>query len=137
MAVSDKSELGMNKTLAAQPCIPCSGAMPPATAETVAQLHQQLADWSLIEVNDVSQLQKQYHFKNFRQALAFTNAVGVAAEAAGHHPALLTEWGKVSVTWWTHAVKGLHQNDFVMAAKTDEIAVSSGADTSSRVRGHH
>src|SRR5262249_11555034 len=55
------------------------------------------------------------------QALAFTNAIGELAEAEGHHPALLTEWGRTTVTWWTHKIKGLHRNDFVMAAKTDEL----------------
>ena len=108
--------------LASQFCIPCSGSMPPATPEEIAQFHAQLPDWSLIEADGVPQLQRQYSFKNFRQALTFTNEVGEIAEAAGHHPALLTEWGKVTVTWWTHAIDGLHQNDFVMAAKTDEVA---------------
>ena len=57
---------------------------------------------------------------NFVEALAFTNAIGALAEAAGHHPALTTEWGRVTVGWWTHAIGGLHRNDFVMAAKTAE-----------------
>ena len=64
---------------------------------------------------------KAQKFKNFVQALAFTHRVGELAEEQDHHPALLTEWGKVTVTWWTHAVKGLHRNDFIMAAKTDEL----------------
>ncbi|PZO12211.1 MAG: 4a-hydroxytetrahydrobiopterin dehydratase [Leptolyngbya foveolarum] len=114
-----------SKPLASQVCIPCSGSMPPATAEEIAQLLTHLSGWSLIQADGVSQLQKQYRFKTFRQALAFTNAVGEVAESAGHHPALLTEWGKVTVTWWTHAINGLHQNDFVMAAKTDAIAAQS------------
>ena len=103
--------------------------MPPATPEEIAQLLAQLSGWSLTEAESVAQLQKQYRFKNFQQALAFTNAVGKLAEAVGHHPALLTEWGKVTVTWWTHAINGLHQNDFVMAAKTDEVAVGLNADS--------
>ncbi len=64
---------------------------------------------------------KAYKFANFQGAIAFTNAVGEAAEKEGHHPALLTEWGKVTVSWWTHDVGGLHQNDFIMAARTDDI----------------
>ena len=111
-----------SKPLAEQTCTSCSRAMPPATAEEIAQLLTHLSEWSLIQPSEVPQLQKQYRFKNFRQALAFTNAVGAAAELAGHHPALLTEWGKVTVTWWTHAINGLHRNDFVMAAKTDALA---------------
>lgn len=112
----------MVKALAQQTCIPCSGALPPATPAEIAQMHQEIADWEVVAVEDVLQLQRQYGFKNFAQALAFTNEVGAIAEAAGHHPSLLTEWGKVSVSWWTHAIGGLHHNDFVMAAKTDEIA---------------
>jgi 4a-hydroxytetrahydrobiopterin dehydratase len=68
------------------------------------------------------------HFPNFTEALAFTNRVGALAEADGHHPALLTEWGRVTVTWQTHKIRGLHLNDFIMAAKTDELAAE---------RGHH
>ena len=60
-------------------------------------------------------------FSNFQNALAFTQLVGEAAEKEGHHPSLLTEWGKVTATWWTHAIKGLHRNDFIMAAKSDHI----------------
>jgi 4a-hydroxytetrahydrobiopterin dehydratase len=62
-----------------------------------------------------------FRFDDFAQALAFTNAVGELAEAENHHPALLTEWGRVTVTWWTHVSRGLSRNDFVMAAKTDEL----------------
>ncbi len=62
-----------------------------------------------------------FKFKNFVQSLEFTNQVGALAEAEGHHPALLTEWGRVTVTWWTHKIKGLHRNDFIMAAKTDQL----------------
>jgi 4a-hydroxytetrahydrobiopterin dehydratase len=107
--------------LAQQVCIPCSGSLPPATATEMAQFHRQIPDWNLIESDGISQLQRQYLFPNFQQALDFTCQVGAAAEVEGHHPALLTEWGKVTVTWWTHAIAGLHHNDFVMAAKTDEM----------------
>ncbi|NJM96130.1 MAG: 4a-hydroxytetrahydrobiopterin dehydratase [Phormidesmis sp. RL_2_1] len=119
----------MPATLAQQTCIPCSGTLPAATPEEIAQLHQQIPQWHLIQCEGISQLQRQYRFLNFQQALAFTNEVGAIAELAGHHPALLTEWGKVTVTWWTHAIAGLHHNDFVMAAKTDAIASTLGADT--------
>jgi 4a-hydroxytetrahydrobiopterin dehydratase len=108
--------------LAQQTCIPCSGSLPRATSAEIAQLHRQVPQWEVIQVGEVSQIQREYRFANFQQALAFTNRVGAIAEEMNHHPALLTEWGKVTVTWWTHAIKGLHQNDFVMAVKTDEIA---------------
>jgi 4a-hydroxytetrahydrobiopterin dehydratase len=67
------------------------------------------------------QLERVYKFKNFKQAIAFTNKVGDMAEDEGHHPGLLTEWGKVTVTWWSHSIKGLHKNDFICAAKTDDV----------------
>ena len=59
--------------------------------------------------------------EDFAEALEFTNDVGAIAEEEGHHPAILTEWGRVTVTWWTHKIRGLHRNDFIMAAKTDQI----------------
>jgi 4a-hydroxytetrahydrobiopterin dehydratase len=66
-------------------------------------------------------LSRSFTFRNFAEALAFTNRVGALAEAEGHHPALFTEWGKVTVQWWTHKLKGLHRNDLIMAAKTDAL----------------
>ena len=81
----------------------------------------QVPEWQIIERDGVKQLERVFQFPDFVQALAFTNRVGAIAEAEGHHPALLTEWGKVTVTWWTHKIKGLHRNDFIMAAKTDEV----------------
>jgi len=130
----------MSDKLSQQTCIPCSGSLPPATAAEIETYRAQLPGWQLISPDGVSQIQRQYRFKNFVQALEFTNEVGAIAEAAGHHPALLTEWGKVTVTWWTHAIGGLHQNDFVMAAKTDEVAVrchaNVGAATTTSVEAH-
>ncbi|MEL6604792.1 MAG: 4a-hydroxytetrahydrobiopterin dehydratase [Cyanobacteria bacterium J06614_10] len=120
----------MSEKLVNQTCIPCSGSLPPATPEEIAQYHQQIPDWRVIAPAGISQVQRQYRFANFQQALEFTNRVGALAESMGHHPALLTEWGKVTVTWWTHAINGLHHNDFVMAAKTDGIAEQLGAATS-------
>ncbi|MEG3440232.1 4a-hydroxytetrahydrobiopterin dehydratase [Pannus brasiliensis CCIBt3594] len=102
----------------------CSTYQPgssPATPEEIATLKAEIPDWSLLEYEGVPRLQKVYPFPNFQTALAFTNAVGAEAEKEGHHPALLTEWGKVTVSWWTHDVGGLHENDFILAARTDEI----------------
>ncbi|MEL7052811.1 MAG: 4a-hydroxytetrahydrobiopterin dehydratase [Cyanobacteria bacterium J06588_5] len=121
----------LSEALTHQTCIPCSGSLPPATPAEIAKYHQQLPEWQVIAPEGISQIQRQYGFKNFQQALAFTNKVGAIAETAGHHPALLTEWGKVTVTWWTHAINGLHYNDFIMAAKTDEIAASCDARATS------
>ena len=111
----------MSQQLSAQACVPCSGSLPPATSEEIKTLHQQVPLWQLVETDGIPQLRREYTFTDFALALAFTNEVGRIAEAAGHHPTLLTEWGKVTVTWWTHAINGLHQNDFVMAARTDEL----------------
>ena len=102
-----------------QKCVPCTGNLPPATAAEIDRYKTQIPDWNLITEQDELRLQRVYKFSNFAKALAFTNQIGEIAEAQGHHPALLTEWGKVTVTWWTHAINGLHHNDFIMAAKTD------------------
>jgi 4a-hydroxytetrahydrobiopterin dehydratase len=102
-------------------CIPCRGDEPPVTEEEIAELHPQVPQWQVVEQDGVKQLQRVFKFKNFAQALEFTNKVGELAEAEDHHPALLTEWGQVTVTWWTHKIKGLHRNDFIMAAKTDQL----------------
>ncbi len=67
------------------------------------------------------QLQREFDFRNFEQAMAFSNRVGDIAEAEGHHPAILTEWGKVTITWWSHKIRGLHKNDLIMAARTDQV----------------
>jgi 4a-hydroxytetrahydrobiopterin dehydratase len=74
-----------------------------------------------VEQDGVKKLTRVFRFGDFAQALAFTNALGRLAEDEGHHPALLTEWGRTTVMWWTHTIKGLHRNDFVMAAKADEL----------------
>lgn len=80
--------------------------------------------WSIIERDGIPRLERVFKFKDFVQALAFTNQVGELAEAQDHHPAILTEWGKVTITFWTHFIGGLHRNDFIMAAKTDRLITS-------------
>ncbi len=109
-----------------QKCIPCSGDAPAATRGEIEQFKTQIPDWSIIEREGHLQLEKVYKFRNFKEAMAFTNAVGDIAEAEEHHPALLIEWGKVTVSWWTHKINGLHENDFIMAAKTDELYPKNG-----------
>lgn len=89
--------------------------------QEIQNLLAQLPDWQLIEENGEKHLRRSFDFKNFRQALDFTNQVGDLAEQADHHPRLVTEWGKVTVDWWTHSVRGLHKNDFIMAAKTGRL----------------
>jgi 4a-hydroxytetrahydrobiopterin dehydratase len=112
----------MVEDLTQQKCAACTKDSPPVTEAEIQQLKPQIPDWEIKEQDGVPRLERWFKFPDFAQALAFTNKVGEQAEAEGHHPALLTEWGKVTVTWWTHAINGLHKNDFVMAAKTDQIA---------------
>ncbi|MFW5825578.1 MAG: 4a-hydroxytetrahydrobiopterin dehydratase [Marinobacter sp.] len=107
--------------LAEQNCEACRADAPQVSSEEQDELLMQLPDWQVIEVDGVSQLQRVFCFRNFAQALAFTNRVAELAEAAGHHPALLLEYGKVTVRWWTHKIHGLHRNDFIMAARTDSL----------------
>jgi 4a-hydroxytetrahydrobiopterin dehydratase len=114
--------------LTQQTCEACTKKSSPVTPEETVQLKPQIPDWRLIEVTGESRLERTYKFKNFAKALEFTNRVGEIAEEQGHHPALLTEYGQVTVTWWTHAISGLHKNDFIMAAKTDEIAAEFGGN---------
>jgi 4a-hydroxytetrahydrobiopterin dehydratase len=111
--------------LAEERCVACRADSPGMTASEIVTLRREIPDWSVVERDGIPRLERVFSFPNFVQALAFTNAVGALAEAAGHHPALTTEWGRVTVGWWTHAIAGLHRNDFVMAAKTDERYASS------------
>lgn len=107
--------------LARQSCVPCRGGEPPLKREEIVEKAKELPEWEVREEGGVAYLHHQFTFKNFAQALAFTDAVGHLAEQEGHHPRLVTEWGKVAVEWWTHKIQGLHNNDFVMAAKTEEL----------------
>ncbi|ALP53020.1 pterin-4-alpha-carbinolamine dehydratase [Candidatus Tenderia electrophaga] len=107
--------------LSTQHCQACRAGAPHATAQQREEFMAQLPDWEIVSVAGVDRLRREFGFENFVQALAFTNKVGEIAEQEGHHPALLTQWGTVTVEWWSHKIKGLHVNDFVMAAKTDDL----------------
>lgn len=102
-------------------CEACRADAPRVTQAEIEALMPQIPGWAIVSVGGVKQLERVFSFPNFVDALAFTNKVGALAEAEGHHPALLTEWGRVQVRWWTHKINGLHRNDFVMAAKTDAL----------------
>jgi 4a-hydroxytetrahydrobiopterin dehydratase len=111
--------------LAAQKCEACRADSPRATeAETEGYLAE-LPEWAIEPHDGEDRLTRVFKFKNFLDALAFTNRVGGLAEEAGHHPLLTTEWGRVTVQWWTHKIGGLHANDFIMAARTDEAAAQA------------
>jgi len=107
--------------LASQRCEACRRDAPTVTEQEVAALMPQVPEWQIVTVDGIRRLQRGYSFKNFVDALAFTNRVGTLAEEEGHHPDLLTAWGQVTVTWWSHKIRGLHRNDFIMAAKTDRL----------------
>ena len=105
--------------LADRSCVPCKGGVPPLAGEALRDLFARLGGgWTLAEDR---RLEKEYRFRNFREALAFTNRVGELAEAENHHPDLLLAWGRVKVTLFTHKVGGLTESDFVMAAKIDRL----------------
>lgn len=106
--------------LAKMSCTACRGDEPALSDAEIAELRQQTPDWQVVRRGEMPALERVFSFPDFAAALAFTNTVGALAEQQGHHPALLTEWGRVTVTWWTHTIRGLHRNDFIMAAKTDE-----------------
>ncbi len=102
-------------------CVACRAGEPTVTDAEIAQYAPQVPEWRIVEREGTKRLEREFKFKNFREALAFTNKVGEIAEQEDHHPAIVTEWGKVTITWWTHTINGLHRNDFIMAAKTDRL----------------
>ncbi len=102
-------------------CEACRAGAPTVTEDEIAEFLQQIPEWEIVERSGIPRLRRVFQFKNFAEALAFTSRVGEIAEAQNHHPAILTEWGRVTVSWWTHKIKGLHQSDFVMAARTDAL----------------
>lgn len=107
--------------LSAERCEACHSDAPMVPHDQFPDLLREIPEWSLIDVDGVNRLQRVFRIKGWGLAIAFTDRVAAIADAEDHHPAILTEWGKVTVTWWTHAIKGLHRNDFIMAAKTDEL----------------
>ena len=112
--------------LLAEKCIACRRDAPRVTEAEMTELRPLIPDWELQDHNGVPRLMRAFRVPNFSDALAFTQQVGQLAEDEGHHPAILTEWGKVTVSWWTHKIRGLHRNDFIMAAKTDALAHEAG-----------
>ena len=107
--------------LTQEKCVACRADAPKVTDAEIAELRPKIPEWELAERDGIPRLERMFRFKNFAEALAFTLRVGELAEGEGHHPAILTEWGRVTVSWWTHKIRGLHRNDFIMAAKTDQL----------------
>lgn len=106
-------------SLADESCVPSRKDSLPLAEDARVELLSLLEDWRIATHDEVDRLVRRFQFADFAEALAFTNTVGAIAESEDHHPALLTEWGRVEVALWTHVIGGLHRNDFVMAAKCD------------------
>jgi len=107
--------------LASKKCEVCQIGAPLLPQDDIDELMPQLKDWILIETDGVRHLSRTFRFSNFKEALSFTNKVGTLAEQEGHHPTIITERGQVTVCWFTYKIKGLHLNDFIMAAKSDAL----------------
>ena len=112
----------MNIELSKGKCEACNIDVPSLSGYEIKKLHSQIQSWSIIKDEDgVKRLICAFAFKNYDESLKFTNIVAKLAEEEDHHPEIILEWGKVTVSWWSHKIKGLHQNDFICAAKTDEL----------------
>ncbi|CAG9163617.1 4a-hydroxytetrahydrobiopterin dehydratase [Cupriavidus pinatubonensis] len=110
----------MSEKLESQTCTPCRGGIPPLERAEAEALLVETPGWTLAD--DAGRLERSFTFRNFAQALEFVNGVGRLAEEQGHHPEISFGWGHATVSWRTKKIKGLHRNDFVMAAKTSELA---------------
>jgi 4a-hydroxytetrahydrobiopterin dehydratase len=104
--------------LASKNCVQCRGGVPPLTGKELEALAEQVPQWNVVDEHHIT---RSFKFPDFRQALAFVNKVGDLAEQQGHHPDILLTWGKVDVTTWTHAINGLTESDFILAAKVDRL----------------
>ena len=107
--------------LASKTCVPCWGGVPPLQGEALASLARQVDGWEVVEEHHIRKL---FKFPDFRQALKFVNQLGEIAEEQGHHPDVYLAWGKVEITIWTHAIDGLTESDFILAAKIDRLYAS-------------
>src|SRR5262245_2260246 len=96
-------------TLSTERCVACRRDSPRVTEAEIAELKPHIPDWQDVERDGIRRLERVFELPSFGEALAFTNRVGALAEEEGHHPAILTEWGRVTVTWWTHKIRGLHR----------------------------
>lgn len=108
-------------TLSLENCARVNKTTTALESDEIRQLLKEIPGWQLMDRDGDLSLMKTFRFQNFKDAINFTNLVGQQAEDQDHHPAILTEWGRVTVTWWTHVVHGLHRNDFIMAARTDSV----------------
>src|SRR5436190_7289743 len=113
--------------LAEKHCVPCEGGTPPLDDATVGKLMGQLAGWQRRDEAEGARITKHFKFKDFVAAMAFLDKMAVIAEAEQHHPDFCVHYNQVDVTLWTHAVGGLSENDFILAAKVDGLIEAGGA----------
>ena len=109
----------MTEALASKTCTPCRGGIPPLSREQAELFHGQTTDWQLLE--EAHRIERTFRFRNFREALTFVQEIGELAEAERHHPNISFGWGNATVSLQTKKIKGLHENDFIMATKIDRI----------------
>lgn len=114
------------QSLGSMKCEACQVGAPLLTEDQLATWMPQITGWEITEQQGIKRLERTFKFSNFAEALDFTRKVGALAESQGHHPRIVTEWGRVKVTWWTHKIRGLHQNDVIMAARTDTLIQTPG-----------
>ena len=109
------------KQLAALKCVPCRGGVPPLADTRIKEMITAVPGWTRINDGGIDKIQKEFKFKDFKAAMSFVNKVAEIAEEQWHHPNIMIDWNKVTLTLWTHAIKGLFDNDFILAAKIDEM----------------
>jgi len=113
--------------LTQESCVPCRGGVPTLTDSEIGGLLPQVPGWKVAEVGGVQRIQREFSFPDFRTAMDFSVQVGELAEREGHHPDIHLSWGRVMVETWTHKIQGLHQNDFILAAKINEVFAGARA----------
>ena len=113
--------------LAAKSCAPCRGGIPPLDGAAAARMAERTPGWSLAE--GATRLQRRFEFRDFVEAMKFVNRVADVAEAEGHHPDIAIHWNKVDLVLWTHKIGGLHENDFILAAKINRL-LEEGSEAS-------
>tara|TARA_X000001036_G_scaffold188205_1_gene177415 strand:- start:643 stop:990 length:348 start_codon:yes stop_codon:yes gene_type:complete len=111
----------LNNDLSHISCEACHIDAPVLSDEEISSLESQVPSWSIINDEGIKRLICSFAFMNYEESIAFTNKVAKLAEEEDHHPEIILEWGKVTVSWWSHKIKGLHKNDFICASKTDNL----------------
>ena len=102
-------------------CEACDGSEKRLSPHEIQTLMQEVLEWSLIEDSGTQKLRREFNTKNYKKSISFVNAIAELAESVNHHPLLIVEYSSVTVEWWSHNINGLHKNDFIMAAKTNDL----------------